>query len=591
MVFDSKGTLYIADGCYVRKVTNGYISTVAGNGYASSIGDGLPATLAQLKNPSGISLDPAGNLLIADTGTGRIRRVDSNGAISTMAGNGQAGYAGDGQPAPLAELYAPGAVAADSAGNLYIADTKSNRVRKVLPSGYILTAAGNGIAALSAENTFAPLAPMNQPHGIAVDSTGAVYIVDSGNHRIVRITAAGTLVTVAGNGSPGWAGDGGRAAFAQLNSPAAIAFDPRGNLYIADTFNHIIRKVNSTGAITTVAGSGAAGFAGDGGPATSANLNFPAGVAVDAAGQIYIADTWNHRIRMVDSAGVIHTIAGSDTPGYKGDGGFALAAQLDFPSGAAVDPSGTVYFSDSFNNRVRKLMPQSVALPPAAVIDAAVVNTASLQPGPVAPGEMATIVAAGIGPEIGVGSHVDATGTVETSLGDIQVFFDGAPAPLFYVQSGQINLQVPYAVSGSTQMEVFYKGASRIRMVLPVAESAPGIFAAAIANQDGTLNSPANPAPRESIITLYATGEGATSPDGVTGRVAPPPYAQPLRPVDLKIGGNSCELLYAGSAPGLVGQMQIDARVPGGFVPTGILPVVLTVGSNSSQAGVTVAVK
>jgi uncharacterized protein (TIGR03437 family) len=314
-------------------------------------------------------------------------------------------------------------------------------------------------------------------------------------------------------------------------------------------------------------------------------------VAVDRAGQIYIGDTWNHRVRMVDGAGVMHTIAGSDSPGYKGDGGFAAAAQLNYPSGVAVDGSGTVFFSDTFNNRVRKLSPVAVTLAPAAVIDAAVVNTASLQPGPVAPGELATIFAMGIGPEIGMGSHVDATGALETTVGETRVLFDGTAAPLLYVQAGQINLQIPYGVSGSTQMEVFYRGVSRVRLVLPVAESAPAIFAGAVVNQDGSLNAADNPAARSSVITIFATGEGATDPGGVSGRAAQAPYAQPLLPVELKVGGNPCEILYAGSAPGLVGQMQINARVPDGFVPTGILPVVLTVGSGSSQAGVTVAVK
>ena len=481
-------------------------------------------------------------------------------------------------------------MAADATGNLYIADSKNHRVRKVLSSGFILTVAGNGLAALGAENTYAPLAPLNEPRGVAVDSAGTLYIADTGNHRVLRITSAGTIATVAGNGSPGWAGDNGRAAVAQLNAPAAIAFDPRGNLFIADTFNHLVRKVSATGIITTVAGTGTAGFTGDGGPATSATLNFPAGVAVDAAGVIYIADTWNHRIRMVDTAGAIHTIAGSDAPGYKGDGGPALAAQLNYPAGIVVDPTGVVLFSDSFNNRVRKLMPQAAVLPPAAVMDAVVVNAASLQPGPVAPGESVSLFAAGIGPEIGVAAHINALGILETNLAETEVQFDGIPAPLFYVQSGEIDLQVPYGVLGSTQMEVFYQGTSRIRLVLPVAESAPGIYPP-ITNQDGTANSAANAAARDSVVTLYATGEGATNPAGISGRASQDPYAQPVLPVTLKIGGNPCDILLAASAPGLIGMLQINARVPDGFVPTGILPVVLTVGAASSQSGVTIAVK
>jgi uncharacterized protein (TIGR03437 family) len=589
LAFDSRGVLYIADGCYVRKVSGGMIGTVAGNNFAWGIGDGLPATLAQLNSPAGLALDGAGNLFVADTGTARVRRIDSRGAIATVAGTGQMGFAGDGGSATSAQLGRPGSVAADSSGNLYIADTRNNRVRKVLPSGFLLTVAGNGAAGLAAENTYSLQAPLNQPRSVAVDPSGALLIADTGNHRVMRITSTGGLVTVAGNGSPGWAGDNGRAVVAQLNSPAAISFDARGNLYIADTFNHLVRKVSAAGIITTVAGTGAPGFTGDGGPATSATLNFPSGVAVDGAGAIYIADTWNQRIRMVDTAGVIHTIAGSDGVGYKGDGGPALAAQLNYPSGIVVDAAGAVMFSDSFNNRVRKLLPQAAA-PLVATVDAVIVNSASLEPGPVAPGEVVTLFAPGIGPEVGVASHTDALGFLETTLAETQVRFDGILAPLFYVQSGQINLQVPYGISDSTQMEVLYKGQSRVRLVIPVASSAPGLYPT-ITNQDGTINTPDNAAPRDSIVTLYATGEGALTPDGISGRAAPEAGAQPVLPVSLRIAGNPSEIVYAAQAPGMVGMLQINARVPNGFVPTGILPVVLTVGNAGSQSGVTIAVK
>ena len=551
LVFDPKGNLYIADGAYVRKVSAGNIGTVAGNGYMSAIGDGLPAAQAQLKSPGGVALDAAGNLLIADTGTARIRKVDPRGVITTAAGSGQAGFAGDGQLAIAAQLSSPGAVAADAAGSLYIADTKNHRVRKVMPSGFILTVAGTGIAGTSPENAFAPAAPLNQPRGLALDAAGALYIADTGNHRVVRISPAGTLTTVAGNGSPGLAGDGGRAVLAQLNSPNAVALDARGNLYIADTFNHAVRKVTPDGIITTAAGP-------------AASLNFPGGVAVDANGAVYIADTWNHRIRLLDPSGAIRTIAGTDTAGFQGDGGAAVDALLNYPAGIAVDNAGTVYVADSFNNRVRRLMPQtpSALAPPAALVDAVVVNAASLQPGALAPGELVTIVAPGLGPDAG-----------------LQVLFDGAPATVLNTQSGQINLQVPYAVAGSTVLEVLYNGVSRLKQTLPVADSSPGVFAV-IRNQDGTVNSASNPALRDSLVTLYATGEGIDDPAGV-----------PVLPLSLRIGGNSAEIVYAAAAPGQVGVLQINARVPGGFVQTGVLQVVLQAGSALSQAGVNIAVK
>jgi uncharacterized protein (TIGR03437 family) len=255
-----------------------------------------------------------------------------------------------------------------------------------------------------------------------------------------------------------------------------------------------------------------------------------------------------------------------------------------------VDAAGVVYFSDSFNNRVRKLMPQMTALAPLAMIEAVVVNSASQQPGPVAPGELVTIYAAGIGPEVGTPGRPESTGTMGTTLAETQVLFDGKPAPLIYVQSGQINLQVPYGVGGTTEMEVLYKGASRLKQTLPVADSAPGIFPA-VSNQDGTQNSATNPAARDSVVTFYATGEGVVDPAGVTGRPGQPPFGQPVLAVSVRIGGNPADVLYAASAPGQVGMIQISARVPGGFVPTGMLPLVLQVGTASSQSGVTMAVK
>ena len=579
LVFDAKGSLYISDGAYIRKVSGGSISTVAGNGYAWAVGDSLPATLAQLKSPAGLALDPAGNLYIADTGTARIRKVDTGGNISTVAGTGQTGFDGDGRNAALTQLSSPGGVAADSSGNLYIADTKNNRVRKVLPSGIIFTVAGNGTPGWSADNTFAPAAALNQPRAVAVDPNGVLYIADTGNHRILRVTAGGTIVTVAGNGSPGSGGDNGRAPVAQLNGPTAIAFDRSGNLYIADTFNHLIRKVSTEAIITTVAGG-----------SPGAALNYPGGVAVDANGAIYIADTWNHRIRMLDTTGAIRVIAGIEAPGYAGDGDAAATAQLNYPSGIVVDAAGAIYFADTFNNRVRRLTAQTVVVPPAAIVDAMVVNTASLQPGPVAPGELATIFAAGIGPETGIEGHTNAAGTMDTALGETQVFFDGTPAPLFFVQSGRINLQVPYTAGGTAHVDVQYKGVSRLKLTLAVADSAPGIFPA-IWNQDGTQNGAQNPAARDSIVTLYATGEGVTNPSAVTGAIAQPPFGQPALPVSLKIGGNTADIVYAGSAPGQIGVMQINARVPGGFAPSGLLPVVLQVGAASSQSGVTIWVR
>jgi len=349
---DSAGNVYIADALNsrVRKVSNGVITTVAGNGTIGYSGDNGPATGAQLRFPYGVALDSAGNLYISDTGNSRIRVV-SNGVIATVAGNGTAGFSGDYGPPTGAQLNSPTGIALDAAGNLYIADSSNARVRSV-SKGAIITVAGNGTQGFSGDSGPATSAQLSSPTGIAVDSAGNLYIADTSNAR-VRMVSNGMITTVAGNGTPGFSGDNGPATSAQLNAPGGIAVDAAGNLYIADTSNARVRKV-SNGVISTVAGNGATGFSGDNGPATSAQLSSPTGIAVDSAGNIYIADTSNARVRVV-SNGVISTVAGNGTPGFSGDQGPAVNAQLDSPSAVAVDAAANLYIADSANNRIRRV--------------------------------------------------------------------------------------------------------------------------------------------------------------------------------------------------------------------------------------------
>jgi trimeric autotransporter adhesin len=350
---DSFGNLYIADSFFnyrIRKVSNGVITTVAGNGVQGFSGDKGPATSAQLNGPRNVAVDSVGNLYIADDFNYRIRKV-SNGVITTVAGNGVQGFSGDNGPATSAQLgFYTGGVAVDSLGNLYIADNFNNRIRKV-SNGVITTVAGNGSSGFSGDNGPATSAQLSGPVGIALDSAGNLYIADSNNNRIRKVSN-GVITTVAGNGSPGFSGDNGPATSAQLRSPAGIALDSAGNLYIADSNNNRIREV-SNGVITTVAGNGTAGFSGDNGPATGAGFD-PSDVAVDSAGNMYVADAFNNRIREV-SNGVITTIAGGGTT--FGDNGPATSAQLSLPVGVAVDSAGNVYIADSTNNRIRLLTP------------------------------------------------------------------------------------------------------------------------------------------------------------------------------------------------------------------------------------------
>src|ERR1035437_10331608 len=359
VTIDSADNLYILDqgNERIRKVSGGTITTVAGNGVFGFSGDGGAATSASLWNPWGVAVDSAGNLYIADTQNNRVRKV-SGGTITTVAGNGVAGFSGEGGPATSASLSNPWGLALDSVGNLYIADKGNNRVRKV-SGGTITTVAGNGVAGFSGEGGPATSASLSNPWGLAIDSVGNLYIADQGNHRIRRVSGE-TITTVAGNGAFGFSGDEGPATSASLYEPGGVAVDSAGNLYIAegnrittDYRNSRIRKV-SGGIITTVAGNGSYRFSGDGGIVTSASLDQPQGMAVDAAGNLYIADTTNHRIRKV-SSGTITTVAGNGVGGFSGDGGPATRASLYYPQGVTVDSAGTLYIADTFNGRIRKV--------------------------------------------------------------------------------------------------------------------------------------------------------------------------------------------------------------------------------------------
>jgi trimeric autotransporter adhesin len=349
---DSSGNLYIADlyNHRIRKVSSsGIITTVAGNGAAGSGGDGGKATSTQLNNPFAVAIDSTGNFFIADCLNNRIRKVSSSGTITTVAGNGSSGFGGDGGQATSAQLKYPTSVAVDSAGSLFISDGSNNRIRKVSPSGIITTLAGNGVAGFSGDGGLATAAQLS-PNGIAVDSTGNLLISESANNRIRMVSSLGIITTVAGSGLGGYSGDGGVAALAQINQPYGVALDSAGNLFVADYGNGCIRKVSSSGIITTVAGTGTIGYSGDGGQATSAMIG-ASGVAVDSAGNIYILA--NYRIRKVSSSGIITTIVGTGSGGFAGDGGFATSAQVNNAFGIAVDSAGNLFIADTNNNRIR----------------------------------------------------------------------------------------------------------------------------------------------------------------------------------------------------------------------------------------------
>ncbi|GHC32018.1 hypothetical protein GCM10010507_00190 [Streptomyces cinnamoneus] len=336
------------------------ITTVAGQGNGEYTGDGHAATEAGLYHPNTVATDAFGNLYIADSENHRVRRVDARTqTISTVAGNGNQEFSGDDGPAVDASLSGPRGIAVDAEGNLYIADTDHHRVRRVdAKTQTISTVAGDGRAGFDGDDKAADEASLYTPFGVVVDSGGHLYIADTDNHRVRKVDAkTQTITTVAGNGDEDFSGDDGPAVHAALNHPRAVVVDTGGNLYIADTDNDRVRRVDAkTRTITTVVGDGSAIFSGDHGPAVNAGLNRPRGVVVDSEGSLYVADTHNHRVRRVDGkTQTIITFAGDGSADYGGDGGPADKAALNGPCGAAVGSDGSLYISDTQNNRVRKV--------------------------------------------------------------------------------------------------------------------------------------------------------------------------------------------------------------------------------------------
>jgi uncharacterized protein (TIGR03437 family) len=682
------------------------ISTIAGN--MAALGDGGAATLAQFLNPSSAAMDSAGNFYIADTWNHRIRKIDTSGNVSTFAGNGTPGFSGEGGAATAAALLLPGGVSVDPFGDILIADTGNNRIRKVSPTGTITTVAGLGLNGFAGDGGAAKNAELSSPGCVRSDANGNLYIADTGNDRIRRVNVSGTITTVAGGNGTAY-GDGGIATAASLAGPSCVAIDSVGNLFIADTYDSTIRVVNTSGIIGTLAGDGKIGFSGDGGAATSATLFFPYDVQLDSSGNVYIADTLNSRIRKVTAAGTISTIAGTGSFGVGGDNGPATSAQIGAPSGLVIDSSGNVIFADIYNSRVRRLVaaagpppdfaftqdasaksvtagstvpfsltfasqngfagsvsvaitgltggtvayapsnpinvgagqtvtvtatiniPASVAAgtqnigftatsgtlthklsetltvtapgPPPPVISASgVANGASFAGGAVAPGEIVTIYGSGFGPASITTLQLDSTGKVTSTLAGTVATFNGVPATAIYVVAGQMSVVVPYEVAGSATatLQVTYNGVASNTVSVSVTDASPALFTynasgsgpLAAANQDGSVNTAANPAAAGSVMVFYGTGEGQTSPGGVDGQVANSVYPKPVLPVSATIGGAPATVLYYGAAPGdVAGAFQLNVMVPAGTASGPAVPVTFTVGTKTSQAGVTIAVK
>ena len=566
----------------------GVISTIAGRTGVSGAavrgfdGDGGQATAAALalanminkcdpnrfEQTSHIAVDAKGNVYFTDSENQRVRRVDTSGVITTVAGSGSppatdsrcqaVGAVNDGNDALAARLFNPADIAVRADGSLVIADQQNNRIRQVT-NGNISTIAGSGLHLFYSPNTPATTSGMDWPSSIAIDSKGVVYFAEEHSNRIGKIGADGRMSTVVDL-------DPTRFTFF-LNKPMGIAFDRSGNLLIADTGNHRIRRLDpNTGAIVTIAG-GLQGYCGDGGPALNACLDTPMDVKPDGLGNIYIADAGNHLVRRIDAAGIITTVAGTGIPARGPDGVAADKSALNYPSALAVDASNDLYIVDWQNYLIRK-----VTFAPAPVIAAGGIVSAASFTAPIAPGALFSLF----------GSNFSGATGVEVN---------GAAAPLIAVTPGQINAQLPYEVAAGTAGAVVVTPAGRSAPVqFNVAAAAIGMFTyagsdrAIAANQDNSLNAPATPEARGRAIVLYVTGLGAVSPAVGTGKLAPlDPLSSAAAAVHATVGGASATVLFGGLTPGFIGLGQVNVLIPDG-APTGdAVPVVLESGGQSSK--------
>jgi uncharacterized protein (TIGR03437 family) len=601
-------------------------STIAGTpGTAAYSGDGGPATVAQLNHPFCMTIDSQGNLYFVDSGNNVIREImAATGVISTIAGTGTPGFAGDGGPGLQAQFGSINGLAVDTKGNLYISDTTNARVRMMNTSGIVSTIAGTGTPGGTGNFGPAVQAELVDPAGLALDASGDLYIADFGNATVRMINTAGIMIPIAGVDVPGYdvfEGDGGVSYGATLGAPYALAVDSSGNLYIDDLGSSSIREVNTSGIINTIL--------------TQIST---AAITIDSAGNIYYPDYRNEVIDKFTPGGVPVAFAGTQVQGYAGNGGPASYAEFNLPYGIAMDSSGNFYISDYNNDVIRALTP----LPASGVIVANGASNVGFGPGggalplernarsilvrrksstqlfvpmganssplAISPGEIVTIFGAdGLGFSVNAQAQPDANGLIETQFANTLVTFNGIPGPVLVSAPNQVTAIVPYELAGaaSANVEVINNGQTTGSATVPVAVSAPGIFTldssaytgstflgSPVLNADGTVNTIYNAAAESSNITLYETGEGLTSPAGVDGLIATgPTFAAPLLPVTVTIGGVGATVVSAAAVQGEVaGIMQIVVTLPSSVTTSNSVPVTVQVGTAVSPT-VTIAVK
>lgn len=516
----------------MTQATPGTIITVAGNGQSGFLADDVPATSTRIGTPWGVTVDEAGNVYVCEYGTDRARKVTPDGKITTIAGTGSDGYSGDGERATAAKLSGPHATVIDKAGNIYIADRRNDRIRMVAPDGTITTVAGAGPRGYSGDGGPASAAKLNLPQSLALDDAGNLYIADQGNHRVRKVAPEGKITTVAGTGIGGYSGDGGPAFAAQLNDPTGVTVGKDGNLYIADCSNHRVRRVTPDGTISTVAGNGTRGYSGDGVPATTTTLNKPYFVAMDGAGNLYIADWDNHRVRKVAPDGIITTMAGDGVAGAAVDGAPAMNTHLYSPVVVAVAPSGDLYIGDVGSYYVYKVVGASAVVPPAPPV-------ADLY------GKYVLPVTAPRGEEFELGARIHNRGPAIVSGEDVTVVLTLADGLECAQHSNGRRLTRTFAGTDLAPHGATLDGVFRVRAT---DDAAPGVYESTLEIQyGGDLNLKDNTAvlPVTVVVPEPVDGEHAlivfqdNLPKAAPGQSARfhlrflAPVGQPVNPGDL----------------------------------------------------------
>jgi uncharacterized protein (TIGR03437 family) len=594
---DRQGSVYLLDHLMVRKIdSKGVITTIGGTPSGPAMGEDGPVSAAQLMDFTTIKTGPGGLLYFAEYFTSTVWKIDAAGYLRRVAGNGIRGFGGDGGPARSAMLDWPEALCFDPQGNLFIFDNGNERIRKVTPAGTISTVVGGATTNVQTDPTNPVLGTQigdSSPWGCTVDPQGNLIYTDFTWNGVYRLDSAGMVKRIVGVG--GWqgeyGGDGGAATVAKLSEPRGLAYDSKGNLYIADYLNHRVRKVNSAGTISTFAGTGTGGFSGDGGPATSAQLNGPFELAIDAQDNLFVFELTGRRVRRVTADGTISTIAGGGTLfGPSGIEATSVYLQPSFWIGITTGAGGLLHLTDNAG---------LATLEPGQIFSNWVFQGASFLSGAVSPGQVVTYYGVDMGPKQMALASYDAAGKLATSVAGTKAYFNGVESPLIYVSDTQSSAIVPYGVSGTTRMQVEYNGKRTNTITLSVVAARPGIFTysagtgqGVIVNQDYSFNGASNATARDGWIVFFVTGQGVTNPQIADGQLpVSPKFPAPAAPVRVFVGG--VEVPASDIWSGLIyqGVLQVNVKVPATVTPGTAVPLSIRIGSLDSQPGVTVAVK